>query len=64
MDTFYSILKFDFLHLEMSNDEDGQPHITKFEFRSKVLSYCTQAGHLLTAFSSIHQQSFSISQFI
>jgi hypothetical protein len=31
----------------MSNGEDGQPHMTKFEFRSKFFAYCTQAGHHL-----------------
>ncbi len=55
MDRLYLILKFDFLCLCMSNDEandeDGWPPITKFEFRSKVLAYCTWAGHLLTVFS-------------
>jgi hypothetical protein len=61
---FYLNLKFHFLHLRMSNGEDGQPHITKFEFRSKFFAYCTQAGHLLPFFPSIHQQSFSISQFM
>jgi hypothetical protein len=34
----------------MSNGEDGQPHITKFEFRSKFFAYCTQAGHLFSFF--------------
>jgi hypothetical protein len=48
----------------MSNFEDGQPSITKFELRSKFFAYCTQAGHLLLLFSSISQQSFSISQFM
>ena len=49
-DIFYLNLKFHFLHLRMSNGEDGQPHITKFEFRSKFFAYCTQAGHLLPFF--------------
>jgi hypothetical protein len=47
----------------MSNDDDGQPHIEKFELRSKFLAYFTQAGQLLSASSSICQQSFSIFQF-
>jgi hypothetical protein len=34
-DIFYLILNFHFLHLWMSTGEDGQPHITKFEFISK-----------------------------
>jgi hypothetical protein len=46
-DIFYLILNFHFLHLWMSTGEDGQPHITKFEFISKFFAYCTQAGHLL-----------------
>jgi hypothetical protein len=64
MDIFYLNFKFHFLHLQMSNCEDGQPSITKFEFRSKFFAYCTQAGHVLPSFSSIGQQSFSISQFM
>jgi hypothetical protein len=64
MDIFYLNLKFHFLHLRMSNGEDGQPHITKFEFRPKFFAYFTQAGHLLPFFPSICQQSFLISQFM
>jgi hypothetical protein len=44
----------------MSNGEDGQPHITKFEFRSKFFAYCTRAGHLL---SFIHQSANRVFHF-
>jgi hypothetical protein len=44
----------------MSNGEHGQPHITKFEFRSKFFAYCTQAGHLLSFF---HQSANRVFHF-
>jgi hypothetical protein len=42
----------------MSNGEDGQPPITKFEFRSKFFAYWTQAGHLLPFFINLPTEFF------
>ncbi len=42
----------------MSNGKDGQPHITKFEFRSKFLAYCTRGGHILSFFINLPTEFF------